>query len=170
MMQMLAAGGISPLTDSVRAPDADNPRGYFEFEAVKRTRQDSTWVSLAVGKAVKVVHALLNDLPGGFEYRVILMNRPIAEVIRSQEIMLERSGKSVTSLPRSRMGELLEQQLSDVESQISRRSEFRVLRIEFHDCLYRPETVVAALSTFLGPRFDPKAAVAAVDPALHRNR
>ena len=35
MMQMLAAGGMPLLTDSERKPDADNPRGYCEWEPVK---------------------------------------------------------------------------------------------------------------------------------------
>ena len=59
MMQMLAAGGVPVLTDGVRAPDADNPRGYFEFEPVKRTKRDASWVAQARGKAVKVVYPLL---------------------------------------------------------------------------------------------------------------
>ena len=32
MMKMLAEGGLSPVTDSVRLADEDNPNGYFEFE------------------------------------------------------------------------------------------------------------------------------------------
>src|SRR5205085_1696250 len=35
MMQMLEAGGLSPMTDKVRAADIDNPRGYYEWEAIK---------------------------------------------------------------------------------------------------------------------------------------
>jgi hypothetical protein len=34
MMQMLDAGGLKALTDNVRSGDEDNPRGYFELEAV----------------------------------------------------------------------------------------------------------------------------------------
>ena len=46
MMQMLEAGGIPPLTDNLRAPDENNPRGYFEFEPVKRLRADQSWLDL----------------------------------------------------------------------------------------------------------------------------
>ena len=35
MMQMLHAGGLEIVTDAVRAADGSNPKGYFEFEAVK---------------------------------------------------------------------------------------------------------------------------------------
>jgi tetratricopeptide (TPR) repeat protein len=36
LMQMLEAGGMTILTDGVREADEDNPRGYFEFESVKK--------------------------------------------------------------------------------------------------------------------------------------
>ena len=36
MMQILERAGIPLLTDGVRSADLDNPRGYHEFEPVKR--------------------------------------------------------------------------------------------------------------------------------------
>ena len=36
MMRMLEAGGLPPLTDGLRAPNDDNPLGYYEFERVKK--------------------------------------------------------------------------------------------------------------------------------------
>src|SRR6516225_2250726 len=36
MMQMLEQGGVEVVTDHVRSADIDNPRGYYEFEKVKR--------------------------------------------------------------------------------------------------------------------------------------
>jgi hypothetical protein len=63
MMQMLAAGGMTLLTDHARAADEDNPKGYFEHEAVKRTKHDPAWLDEADGKVVKMVHLLLYDLP-----------------------------------------------------------------------------------------------------------
>ena len=62
-MQMIVAGGIPPITDSLRAPDEDNPRGYFEFERVKSLRTDKAWLDDARGKVVKVIHMLLTELP-----------------------------------------------------------------------------------------------------------
>ena len=34
LMQMLAAGGVDLFTDSERAADASNPRGYYEHRSV----------------------------------------------------------------------------------------------------------------------------------------
>jgi hypothetical protein len=76
MMQMLAAGGVPILTDAQRAPDEDNPRGYFELQAVKHTTQDASWLRDAPGKAVKIIHVLLKDLSAAQSYQVIFMRRP----------------------------------------------------------------------------------------------
>ena len=35
MMKMLEAGGLAPMTDSIREADIDNPKGYYEYERVK---------------------------------------------------------------------------------------------------------------------------------------
>ena len=39
MMQILAAGGLEPLVDGIRRPDEDNPRGYFEYEHLKKVER-----------------------------------------------------------------------------------------------------------------------------------
>src|SRR5712692_1323159 len=79
MMQMLAAGGIPPLTDNLRAVDESNPHGYFEFDPVKRLRSDRSWLDQARGRAVKIIHVLVRELPadGQFNYRLLLMKRPL---------------------------------------------------------------------------------------------
>ena len=62
-MQMIVAGGIAPVTDNLRVADADNPRGYYEFERVKSLRTDKAWIDDARGKVVKVIHMLVPELP-----------------------------------------------------------------------------------------------------------
>src|SRR5262245_46933223 len=80
MMQLLEAGGIEVVTDKLRAADADNPRGYHEFERVKKIKQDASWVPEIRGKAVKMVSQLLCDLPTTETYRIIFMERDFDEV------------------------------------------------------------------------------------------
>ena len=63
MMQMLRAGGLPVLSDDQRAPDEDNPRGYLELERIKNLRTDQRWLDEAPGKAVKIIHLLLMELP-----------------------------------------------------------------------------------------------------------
>jgi len=51
MMNMLAAGGVPILSDSIRNADEDNPNGYFEFEPVKQLSQGQTdWLADATIK------------------------------------------------------------------------------------------------------------------------
>ena len=88
MMQMLEAGGVPILTDGERACDADNPKGYYEYEPVKALQNgDSDWLDKAEGKAVKVISFLLRHLPQKHRYRVVFMNRNLDEVLASQEKM-----------------------------------------------------------------------------------
>jgi len=93
MMQMLDAGGVEVLTDNLRLPDEDNPKGYYEYEAVKATAEDPSWLDDAGGRAVKMVYRLLYDLPADRRYRVVFMKRDLEEVIKSQEVMLGSSGQ-----------------------------------------------------------------------------
>ncbi len=150
MMQMLAAGGMPLLTDETRPPDANNPRGYFEYEPVKRTRDDCSWVRRAPGLAVKVIYALLRHLPAGQEFRVILMRRETEEVLSSQIAMLQRSGALGSALAPDRMAEAFARDLAGVLSELARRPEFRLLEVTYGDCLSAPATVAAQLNGFLG--------------------
>ena len=92
MMQMLAAGGMSILSDGERRADVDNPRGYLEWERIKQLPKNPGCIAEAEGKAVKVISQLLLSLPAQHEYRVIFMQRPLPEVMASQDEMLRRRG------------------------------------------------------------------------------
>ncbi|MBA7643071.1 hypothetical protein ES703_50781 [subsurface metagenome] len=114
MMQALEAGGMPILTDNIRKSDQDNPKGYFEFEPVKKTKDDPSWVQVAAGKAVKMVYRLLYDLPHDYEYRVIFMNRNIAEIMASQRAMLERTGQQGANISDEKLTQLFEKELEKI--------------------------------------------------------
>ena len=63
MMQMLDNGGVPVVTDNIRTADTDNPRGYYEFEQVKKIKHDVSWLPATRGKAFKMVSQLLYELP-----------------------------------------------------------------------------------------------------------
>jgi len=50
MMQMLEAGGMETVSDGLRTADADNPRGYYEFERVKKVKTDASWLPQVRGE------------------------------------------------------------------------------------------------------------------------
>jgi hypothetical protein len=70
MMQMLVAGGMTLLSDGERTADADNPRGYLEWECIKQLPNDPTCIIEAEGKvrdsdlAASAVAAFGSRLPG----------------------------------------------------------------------------------------------------------
>ncbi|VAX33492.1 hypothetical protein MNBD_NITROSPIRAE03-1734, partial [hydrothermal vent metagenome] len=41
MMKMLQSGGMEVVTDNIRKADEDNPEGYYEFEKVKKIKEDA---------------------------------------------------------------------------------------------------------------------------------
>jgi hypothetical protein len=170
MMQMLAAGGMDVLTDGQRAADESNPRGYFELEAVKHTRNVSSWLTQAEGKAVKVVHLLLPHLPADREYRVIFMQRDLAEVIASQRAMLLHQGRPAAALPDSKLAEIFEKQLADVRQWLSLNSNFQVLYLHHRDVIERPLAAAERIAAFLGGNLDPQRMAASVEPSLYRQR
>lgn len=170
MMQMLQAGGMPVLTDGVRPADEDNPRGYWEFEPVKRLQASHDWVHQAAGKAVKVVHALVSSLPGGFVYRVIVMRRDLREVLASQRVMLERVGKSGAKLSDDRLAEIFAAQLDDIVAGLRNRADCSVLEVQHRDLIERAAAVIPAVHRFLDNKLDAARMAAVIDPALYRQR
>ncbi len=169
MMRMLEAGGIPPLTDGLRAADADNPRGYYELERVKKLPDDTSWMGEARGRAVKIISALLKYLPPGFEYRILFMNRRIDEVLASQRAMLERRGRPAEG-DDERMRTLFERHLADVRARLAGRRDTCVLEVEYSATIADPSATSARVNAFLGGGLDEAAMAAAVDPALYRHR
>lgn len=170
MMQMLVAGGLPPLTDDLRAPDESNPRGYFEFEPVKRLRSDKLWLDQARGRVVKIIHLLLRELPtdGRFQYRVILMKRPMEEILASQRVMLERQGK--TSADEAMLAKIYLSQLAQVEEWLATQPTFRFLATEHGRVLREPLGAAKEINGFLEQDLDLEAMAAVIDPALYRQR
>ena len=170
MMQMLAAGGLPPLTDGQRTADADNPRGYFELEAVKRTKEDPSWLDDAPGKVVKMVHLLLRDLPADRFYRVIFMKRRLEEVVRSQQAMLDRTGKTGAQMPPDKLIAAFESQYRRIEAWLAGQDNFEVIYIDYNELIADPAPSIGALSAFLGGDLDEAAMRSAVDASLYRQR
>ena len=169
LMQMLAAGGLPALTDGVRKADEDNRRGYYEFEAVKKTSRDPAWLSDAAGKAVKMVYRLLYDLPPVYRYRVVFVQRKLEEVLASQKIMLQRQGKE-TGEDDAAMMRIFLKEIAQVQEWLGGQPNFRVHDVDYNRLVAAPEGQAAEIDEFLGGGLDVEAMIAAVDPQQYRNR
>jgi tetratricopeptide (TPR) repeat protein len=170
MMQLLAAGGVEPLTDGKRAADADNPLGYFEFEKALELAKDSSWISQARGKAVKIVAQLLPCLPPGEHYHVVFMHRNLTEILASQKTMLERQGRTGAALAEGQLMSTYQAQVRRVRDHLSRCSQVRLLVVDYAALLADPEAGIAQVAEFLDQPFNVKAAKAAVRPDLRRQK
>jgi hypothetical protein len=170
-MKMLEAGGVKPVQDGIRRADEDNPKGYFEYEQVKELDKggDKSWVRNARGHAIKVISYLLPHLPSDNRYLVVFVLRDYAEVLASQQKMLDRRGEKNETEDR-RMIEIYEKHLADVKRTLAKRDCFEVLYLDYAKVLEDPLTHARELEKFLGMGLDVQAMAAAVDPELWRNR
>jgi hypothetical protein len=170
MMQMLAAGGLPPLTDGRRFADEDNPKGYFEWEPVKRLAQEPALIRDAEGMAVKVVSALLATLPTGHDYKVLFLRRSVEEVVASQEIMIRRRGTAGGALDRAAMIRGMETHLKQILAAISLRRDITLLPVDYRALLSGPLDAARPIPDFLGIHLDVDAMAACVDQSLYRQR
>ena len=155
MMQMLEAGGMPVLTDGIRAANEDNPRGYYEFERVKKIREDAAWLGEAKGRAVKMVSMLLYDLPAEYHYQIVFMRRDLSEVLASQRLMLERSGEGATrGVDDTVMAEKFEQHLAEIEDWLARRDHIEVLYVTYDEVLEDARRQAQAVADFLNCGLD----------------
>ena len=169
-MKMLEAGGLSVVTDGLRTADEDNPKGYYEDERVKRLHKepDKAWLHDARGKVVKIISFLLKSLPPDHNYKVVLMQRNLREIVASQNKMLARLGKP-NDLPDEAAVQLLAAQVKDA-SFFLKRPQFEVLELSYSDTLASARPQAQRLAEFVGEPLDVEKMTAVVDGQLYRNR
>jgi hypothetical protein len=171
MMKMLDAGGIPPITDNIRTADEDNPKGYYEFERVKKMSEgDKAWVAEARGKSVKVISALLEQLPPEYPYKVLFMRRQMDEILASQKQMLIRSDKPTDKVSDEQLAEMYRKHLAKVEAWLSGQPNIAVLNVDYNAMLRDPRPFLAEINRFLDDRLDIEKMAEIVDPALYRQR
>jgi hypothetical protein len=171
MMKILEAGGLSPLTDSIRTADTDNPKGYYEFERVKQLpKGDIAWVSEAQGKTVKVIALLLPYLPTDYAYQVIFMRRAMPEILASQREMLIRRGEDPDKVSDADIARLYEKHLQQVNTWISQQTHVQRIDVDYNQLLQNARTEIERVNRFLGNTLNPEKMVEIVDPNLYRQR
>jgi hypothetical protein len=172
LMQMLEAGGVPVLSDAVRPPDASNPRGYHELQRVKRLHADAdkSWLSDGEGKALKIISFLLPHLPDVHSYQVIFMQRPLPEIIASQNRMLDDLAQERGTASEAGLLESYAVHLAGVRSFLASRPCFATLDVHYRDIVGQPAEGATRIARFLGRDLDIARMVDAVDPKLYRNR
>jgi hypothetical protein len=172
MMQMLQAGGLPVVTDGERQADTDNPRGYLEWEAVKKLPQDPGILYRADGKVLKIVSALLEHLPRGHRYKIVFMDRPIEEVAASHEKMIRNRGEKGPEVDSERMKLNLERHRNKTLRTMRSAPGVELLLVDYPSLVRDPASWVDRLVAFLGADSlpFPTAMANAIDSDLYRNR
>ncbi|MCZ6816526.1 MAG: sulfotransferase family protein [Planctomycetota bacterium] len=170
MMGMLEAGGISPLTDGIRAADEDNPKGYYEFERAKKIKEDTAWLDDAKGKVVKVISQLLLSLPESHRYKIVFMQREMGEILASQRQMLIRRGTDSRDVSDEQMGPMLAKHVEQVMGWIEKHDNVECLPVNYNDVLKDAGPNIDRINQFLGGDLDTAAMTAVVDRSLYRQR
>jgi len=170
MMRAIEAGGMQALVDHVRKADENNPKGYYEFEPVKKTKENPSWLRQAEGKVVKMVYRLLYDLPPDYEYRVVFMQRKMQEVLASQKKMLQQSEKETGSIPDDQMETLFQAELDRCQQWLSQQPNLSVFYVDYRNMVNDPKTQARRVDDFLDGGLNVEAMAASVDPSLYRNR
>jgi Sulfotransferase domain len=169
MMRMLDSGGLSLVTDGIRTADDDNPRGYYEFEPVKRLDRDTSWLVNAYNKAVKIIYIFLYNLPPDHRYKVLFLRRNLDEVIASQKVMLQNR-QQAGALSDEQLMESYDNQLQKLYGWIKRQNNFDILYLDYEEILSEPENAALHITRFLGLPLNTDAMIQSIEPALHRNR
>ncbi len=171
MMKILEAGGQHILTDNLRAPDANNPNGYYEFERVKKLKDgDTAWLPEAIGKTVKIVSGLITFLPPLYKYKVIFMQRNLGEILASQKKMLDRLGKGNDGIPDEKMEKIYREHLRQVEAWLAKQPNMETLYVNYNAMIVNPFEALEKVNAFLGGGMDVQIMAKVINKDLYRER
>ncbi|HEX9332795.1 MAG TPA: sulfotransferase [Anaerolineales bacterium] len=170
MMRMLAEGGLPAITDELRRPDPDNPKGYFEFETVRQMSAGNiAWLANAGGKAVKVISALLEYLPPNYAYKVIFLEREIKEILISQRKMLANRNEASTAND-AEIEAQIRTHLSVMKPWLVRQPNMEVLYVNYNMLMAKPGPLCEQITEFLELPLNQTRMLAVPDRHLYRNR
>ena len=119
---------------------------------------------------VKVISRLLLSLPAGHEYRIIFMQRPLPEVLASQDQMLRRRGTYKEGANPAVISAAFEKHLREVYAWLDGKPYVKALRVPYHEVLSKPKDVSRATRGISGDPAERGSDDPQVDASLYRNR
>ncbi|MFC2088509.1 sulfotransferase domain-containing protein [Calditrichota bacterium] len=149
MMQVLNAMEIPVYTDNKRVPDQNNPRGYFEHKIVKNLKEDSSWLKLVKGKAVKIISHLLVYLPKNFHYKILFLQRDMNEIIHSQNKMLMKNKMNIDSANPELLKKIFQKNLIQIKNWEKDNPNAKILYLNYTDLLHTPDNELKKIQQFL---------------------
>lgn len=174
MMQMLEAGGLAPKTDGERQADVDNPKGYYEWEAIKKVGSNPRLMDEEglTGKAIKCISMLLAQMPRNHEYKIIFMTRPVSEVVASQAAMIERLKTEGAHMDPEQIERGLESHRAQIMQWMKNNARVKSLVIDYPSLIKAPDEPIRQIAEFLGSALlpNPDKMRSVIDASLYRKR
>ncbi len=165
MMQLINKAGIEILSDGLRKSDVSNPEGYYEYEPVKGIVKDNSFLKDASGKAVKIVAPLPMFMDKALKYKVIFMRREMNEVLRSQEVMLNKD----QSAEREKFRTIFQGHL-DKTYQFLNTNNIPYLDVNYAELVNAPGSILPTWKDFVGTDAALEELMNVVKPDLYRNK
>lgn len=169
LMQILEAGGVpSAFDQSLRPPDDDNPRGYYELEGgkiINKLMNEEFAFEPYKGKFIKITAYGLKFLPEG-NYKIIYSQRNIEEILDSMEKMakIQDENRDDTRVVFTKLNDMIIQHIKE-------REDIEVLFVNYNEIVSNPAENVKKIHDFLGSEeFDLTEMIASVDKSLYRKR
>lgn len=172
MMKMLDIGNMPLLIDSIRKPDVDNPKGYYEFERVKELGNDNSWLETACGKAVKIVspilrHLILNEK---YRYKIIFMVRNLDEILSSQRKMADRFNQGEDNIKDSILKQNYSMHLEEIKQWLEKNENIDVMYVNYADVITNPLSITEDICNFLDINLNTGEMALVIDNSLYRQR
>jgi len=107
-------------------------------------------------------------LPADVSVRLLVLHRPLGQVLASQEAMKGRLG-TTARVSAAGLSKRFIAELEGVDAVVASRPAWQVLHVAYERMLADPLGECRRIAGFLGSGFDVAAAAAAVDPSQRRH-
>lgn len=168
-MQLLESAGIEVFSDSIRKPDENNPKGYYEYEPVKQLHKKHAWLDEAKKKALKVVMPHVFKLPKRYKYKVIHMYRKVDDVLISQELMKKRLNPSYQTQYNFGLYNKFQNELERLKKWSQSQSNVECLILDYNMVIDKPELAAEKLLKYTNSNKTIKEVAVVVDGKLQRS-
>ena len=165
MMQLFNAAKASIATDSLRREDENNPKGYYELEAVKGIVKNNAFLKELDGKTIKIVAPLVTFIDLSLEYRVIFMLRDLVEVVQSQEKMVGKDQQDQKEKFKTMYALHIEK-----SRQFLLSHNIPFIEMQHRELLQNPDLSLQRLIDFCGWETPLEELKSIIDDSLYRNR
>lgn len=165
MMQLFEAAQDFICSDAIRQQDENNPKGYYELEAVKGIVKNNRFLKDADGKVIKIVTPLVNFIDLSLDYRVVFMLRDLDEVVLSQEKMVQKDQHDQKEKFKTMYALHIEK-----SRQFLLAHQIPFIEIQHRELISHPNTVLPKLMDFCGWKVSIETLLPVIDPSLYRNR